>query len=95
MCATCSAQGSGCWEGDAQVRRDLIATPRCVAESGRSRGNTGRSLHSAFFAKVVLVSSTLALCGALGNAWFSRLAHRQLEWPIEETRVVEEMTLRS
>ncbi|MQL72872.1 hypothetical protein Taro_005225 [Colocasia esculenta] len=31
MCATCSAQGSGCWEGDAQVRRDLVATPRSVA----------------------------------------------------------------
>ncbi|MQL94843.1 hypothetical protein Taro_027500 [Colocasia esculenta] len=30
-------------------------------ESGRSRGNAGRSLHSAFFAKVVLVSSALAL----------------------------------
>ncbi|MQL82310.1 hypothetical protein Taro_014788 [Colocasia esculenta] len=53
MCATCSTQGSGHWKGDAQVRRDLVATPRCVAESGRSRGNVGRSLHSAFFAKVV------------------------------------------
>ncbi|MQM00156.1 hypothetical protein Taro_032896 [Colocasia esculenta] len=53
MCATCSAQGSGRWEGDAQVRRDLIAMPRCVAESGRSRGNTERSLHNTFFMKVV------------------------------------------
>ncbi|MQM14543.1 hypothetical protein Taro_047476 [Colocasia esculenta] len=31
MCATCSAQGSGHWEGDAQVHRDLVATPRSVA----------------------------------------------------------------
>ncbi|MQM05266.1 hypothetical protein Taro_038074 [Colocasia esculenta] len=53
MCVMCSAQGSGRWEGDAQVRRDLVATPRSIAESGRSRGNVGRSLHSAFFAKVV------------------------------------------
>ncbi|MQL77261.1 hypothetical protein Taro_009664 [Colocasia esculenta] len=54
MCATCSAQGSGRWEGDAQVRRDLIAAPRCIAESGRSRGNARRSLHNAFFAKCVV-----------------------------------------
>ncbi|MQL94167.1 hypothetical protein Taro_026820 [Colocasia esculenta] len=53
MCATCNAQGSGHWEGDAQVRCDLVATPRCVAESGKSKGNAGRSLHSLFFAKVV------------------------------------------
>ncbi|MQM21979.1 hypothetical protein Taro_055026 [Colocasia esculenta] len=53
MCATCSTQGSGRWEGDAQVRRDLVATPRSVTESGRSRGNAGRSLHSVFFMKVV------------------------------------------
>ncbi|MQM11086.1 hypothetical protein Taro_043989 [Colocasia esculenta] len=31
MCATCSAQGSGRWEGDAQDCRDLIAAPRGVA----------------------------------------------------------------
>ncbi|MQM06108.1 hypothetical protein Taro_038928 [Colocasia esculenta] len=61
MCATCSAHGSGRWEGDAQVRCDLVAMPRSVAESGRSGGNTRRLLHSAFFAKVVLVSSALAL----------------------------------
>ncbi|MQL71243.1 hypothetical protein Taro_003558 [Colocasia esculenta] len=66
MCTTCSAQGSGRWEGDAQVRHDLVATPRSVAwdlassacplckESGRSRGNARRSLHSAFFAKCVV-----------------------------------------
>ncbi|MQM23340.1 hypothetical protein Taro_056404, partial [Colocasia esculenta] len=30
MCATCSAQGSGCGEGDAQVRHDLVAMPRCI-----------------------------------------------------------------
>ncbi|MQM19811.1 hypothetical protein Taro_052823 [Colocasia esculenta] len=54
MCATCSAQGSGRWEGYPQVRRDLVTTPRCVAESGRSKGNTGRSLHNAFFAKCVV-----------------------------------------
>ncbi|MQL75611.1 hypothetical protein Taro_007973, partial [Colocasia esculenta] len=69
MCATCSAQGSGHWEGDAQNAQGFCsargrscgdfcwvlassACPRC-RESGRSRGNTGRSLHNAFFAKVV------------------------------------------
>ncbi|MQL77237.1 hypothetical protein Taro_009646 [Colocasia esculenta] len=51
--AKSSAQGSGRRKGDAQVCRDLVATPRSVAESGRSRGNAGRSLHSEFFAKVV------------------------------------------
>ncbi|MQL82175.1 hypothetical protein Taro_014647 [Colocasia esculenta] len=54
MCATRSAQGTGRWEGDAQVRRDLVATFRCVAESGRSRGNARRSLHCVFFAKCVV-----------------------------------------
>ncbi|MQL97497.1 hypothetical protein Taro_030181 [Colocasia esculenta] len=69
MCATCSAQGSGRWEGDAQNTQGFCSArgrscgdfiwvfassvcPRCK-ECGRSRGNAGRSLHNAFFAKVV------------------------------------------
>ncbi|MQM20320.1 hypothetical protein Taro_053338, partial [Colocasia esculenta] len=56
MCATCSAQGSGHRERDAQVRRDLVAMLRPVLESGRSRGNAGRSLCSVFFAKAVVMA---------------------------------------
>ncbi|MQM00983.1 hypothetical protein Taro_033731, partial [Colocasia esculenta] len=62
MCATCSAQGDGHRECDAQVFRDLVATPRWVAEFGRSKGNAGRSLCSVFFAKVVD-----AYCGYLSS----------------------------
>ncbi|MQL85655.1 hypothetical protein Taro_018176 [Colocasia esculenta] len=69
MCVTCSVQSSGRWEGDAQNAQGFCsargrscgdfcwvlvfsACPRC-RESGRSKGNAGRSLHSAFFVKVV------------------------------------------
>ncbi|MQL76314.1 hypothetical protein Taro_008706 [Colocasia esculenta] len=86
MCATCSAQGSGRWEGDAQDCRDLIAAPRGVTESGRSRGNARRSLHSVFFAKV---DSMLRFRGLILNATQRstalRTRWRQLSRPRSES----------
>ncbi|MQM05112.1 hypothetical protein Taro_037917 [Colocasia esculenta] len=65
MCATCSAQGSGRWEGDAQVRRDLVATPRsCVVSLARLRPVRGRQT------RVKHITGLTGLDEAFRHTWY-------------------------